>query len=42
MGWGLKEEWDSEGEDVEQDENDKMILDSTIDDEGVGGGGDLG
>lgn len=38
VGWGLKEEWDSEGEEVEQDEKDQMMLDSAIEDDGEGEG----
>lgn len=42
VGWGLKEEWDSEGEDAEQEDKDQMMLDSAIEDEGEGGGGEDG
>lgn len=42
VGWGLKEEWDSEGEEAEQDDKDQMMLDSAIEDEGEGNGGEDG
>lgn len=42
VGWGLKEEWDSEGEEVEQDDKDQMMLDSAIEDEGEGDGAEDG
>lgn len=44
VGWGLKEEWDSEGEEADHEikPEDQTIPDATMEDEGEGDGGEDG